>query len=124
MRGGMTRAERVAAALLCALLASCARSHPCGDEEICNYIDDDCDGVVDGPFRDEGGRYVHVEHCGACGVDCAEAFPSAEEVECVEDEGAMRCVVARCPPGTHLAFGVECVPDLPVACLPCEADED
>jgi hypothetical protein len=121
MRAGT---ERSLALLLLVLVSSCAKSHLCGSEETCNYVDDDCNGVVDDPFRDEAGRYFTVEHCGACGVDCALAFPSAEQVECVEDDGAMRCAIALCPVGTHLVDESFCAPDLPVACLPCESDAD
>ncbi len=38
--------------------------------ETCDYNDDDCDGQVDEGFRSGDGRYISVEHCGACGVDC------------------------------------------------------
>ncbi len=44
----------------------------CGvvSEEQCNGQDDDCDFGVDEDFRDAMGRYVHDQHCGACGQAC------------------------------------------------------
>jgi hypothetical protein len=125
MRAGTERALSLLLLFLTGLaLSSCAKSHLCGGEEICNYLDDDCDGVADDPFRDEEGRYFTIEHCGGCGVDCASAFPSAEQVECVEADGAMRCAIATCPSGTHLVDDSHCAMTLPVACLPCESDAD
>lgn len=116
--------DRALAVLLLALVASCAKSHPCGDEELCNYLDDDCNGLVDETFVDDEGRYFTVEHCGGCGVDCRAAFPTAEEVACVDDEGVMRCAAVRCPVGSRLEPDGSCAPELPVACLPCETDDD
>src|SRR5690606_11131128 len=115
MRSGI---ERALALLFVALLSSCAKSHLCGSEEVCNYRDDDCDGLVDETFRDDEGRYHTTPHCGGCGVDCALAFPSAEQVECIEDDGSMRCAIVLCPVGTHLVDEAYCAPALPVASLP------
>src|SRR5690606_11830608 len=84
----------------------------------------DCDGLVDETFRDDEGRYHSTEHCGGCGVDCALAFPTAEEVACVLAEDAMRCAISRCPLGTELVDESHCAPTLPVACLPCASDDD
>jgi hypothetical protein len=44
--------------------------------EVCNGVDDNCDGTVDGPFRDGEGRYVHRMHCGACHSPCVEPGPN------------------------------------------------
>ena len=47
--------------------------------ELCNYIDDDCDGTIDEDFVDGGGMYDSDRNCGACGIDCTliYAFPGA-----------------------------------------------
>ncbi|MCA9566307.1 MAG: putative metal-binding motif-containing protein, partial [Myxococcales bacterium] len=37
--------------------------------EICDYVDQDCDGNADDPFKVQG-RYTLEEHCGACDNDC------------------------------------------------------
>ncbi len=56
---------------------------PDSDDELeCDYIDDDCDGSVDEDFRTDG-VYGGVEHCGGCGVACAELWdggPAAFQV--------------------------------------------
>ncbi|MBN2671285.1 MAG: hypothetical protein JXX29_06415 [Deltaproteobacteria bacterium] len=42
-----------------------------GFSEVCDAVDNDCNGIVDDPFVDENGNYnVDEHHCGACGVDC------------------------------------------------------
>jgi hypothetical protein len=107
------------------LVASgCYDSHLCGTEEMCNYDDDDCDDLVDEVFVDADGVYFTPEHCGGCGVSCAEVFPTAAETACVVEEGVAGCRIVSCPVGFHLAGEGACVPDVPVLCLPCNTDED
>jgi hypothetical protein len=118
------RAVRAGGALLAvAILGGCYRDGG-GTEEACNGRDDDMDGVVDGPFVDGDGVYFTVEHCGGCGIDCAEVFPTAAAVECRVEGTAARCRIAACPDGTHLVGESFCAADQPVPCLPCEDDAD
>lgn len=42
--------------------------------EICDYLDNDCNGVVDGPFRSAEGIYNTVAHCAACNRNCANLW--------------------------------------------------
>ncbi len=109
-----------------ALLAGCYEHHLCGEPESCDYADNDCDDLVDEDFVDEAGVYVTAEHCGGCGVACADVFPTALETECAVDaeEGFAFCRIVSCPEGFHLAGDGACVPDVPVACLPCTEDGD
>lgn len=45
---------------------------PCaGSQEICDGLDNDCNGKTDDPFVNANGFYsVDVRNCGSCGVDC------------------------------------------------------
>lgn len=111
--------------LAASLAGGCWRSHLCGSEERCNLLDDDCDGVIDEGYADEDGAYRGVDACGGCGIVCAEVFPTAAEVACVDDrELGPVCRIVRCAPGFHLAGEGACVADVPALCLPCNADED
>jgi len=112
-------------ALASLALAGCYDQHVCGTEEQCNLFDDDCDGLVDEGFVDDAGRYATVEHCGTCGIACAAVFPTAAEVACDPTPPAgPRCALVSCPAGFHPAGAGACAPDVPVLCLPCEADDD
>jgi hypothetical protein len=49
------------------------------NDEVCNYDDDDCDGLVDEGFRDPQGIYSQPAHCGGCGVDCDNRWPGGPQ---------------------------------------------
>jgi hypothetical protein len=104
--------------------AGCYKSTPCGQPETCNYLDDDCDDLVDEDFKDELGRYSTVDHCGGCGVRCSDVFPTALETECADRDGGFACRIVRCPDGTHRAGTGACVPEVSSLCLPCVVDDD
>ncbi len=90
--------------------------------EICNYQDDNCDGVVDGPFRDENGVYHTREHCGLCGYGCDDAVMYAVETACVVEDGAALCKPVECITGYEVPEANDrvCVPGADtIDCQPC-----
>ncbi len=116
--------ERLVFGLLVVAGAACYEHHLCGEPETCNFADDDCDRRVDEDFVDDEGVYFTAEHCGSCGVACAEVFPTAAETACEVEGGVARCVLVACPAGWHRAGEGACAPDVPALCLPCTDDED
>jgi len=76
-------------------------------EEMCDYLDNDCDGVVDSGFVDETGRYVTDEHCGSCGNDCTLLDFGGQPGVCNNYVNPPRCSV-QCPPN----------------CFDCDGDPD
>jgi len=102
---------------------------PVAGPEVCDRVDNDCDGETDEGFRDAAtGRYDTYEHCGQCNVSCEGAIAFAAETECVPDDGdGARCVVVACQPGYFVPpdFDDICVRVGPVAnCTPCAEDDD
>ena len=90
--------------------------------EVCDEVDNDCDGLLDEGFRDDRGAYIlDIQHCGECGVDCTESEVPEGDLICGGDPFAPSCVLL-CPdtedglmPGDRLdadrdiATGCECV---------------
>jgi hypothetical protein len=64
--------------------------------EACNYVDDNCDGTIDGPFVDASGRYVALAHCGACGFDCNARWPGGPGLYNVTPVCEASGATARC----------------------------
>jgi hypothetical protein len=94
--------------------------------EVCNYLDDDCDGAIDETFRSGAsgdGLYVHPQHCGACNASCAGRIPNATAT-CSGASGVARCVVAECAPGFYPVSDQSCAPVGDDICRPCEDDGD
>ena len=90
--------------------------------EVCDFLDNDCDGTADDPFRLGGnGPYVDDAHCGTCGVSCAGAIPNAA-AHCVQSAGFPRCEVASCDPGYFAAGPLTCLPAQDTTCQPCQSD--
>ncbi len=104
--------------------AGCSASHECAKPEVCNGRDDDCDGRNDEDFLDARGRYVQDEHCGGCGVSCAEVFPTAVGTRCDPAPEQPVCRLLTCPAGSHPVGDGACASDVTVQCLPCEDDAD
>ncbi|MBN2573955.1 MAG: SUMF1/EgtB/PvdO family nonheme iron enzyme [Deltaproteobacteria bacterium] len=74
-----------------------------GTVELCNGIDDDCDGVIDNGFD----LSTDSRNCGACGIVCSAPTATAA---CLGGQ----CVIASCTPGYfdtdgNPANGCECM---------------
>ncbi|MDD9932483.1 MAG: MopE-related protein, partial [Myxococcales bacterium] len=83
---------------LCAGLAQCrqGRLSSCMlPNEVCDGLDDDCDGTIDEGFVGELGTYSEdARNCGACGADCTA--DTEVELTCGGDPFAPSCVTL-CP---------------------------
>jgi hypothetical protein len=65
--------------------------------DVCDEVDNDCNGVVDDPFRDARGAYIlDLRNCGECGVDCTLSRIPEGDLVCGGDPFAPSCVL-RCP---------------------------
>lgn len=109
----------VACVLIAPWLTACVRSNPCGGVEACDRADNDCDGRIDEDFKDNLGRYAQPNHCGGCGVTCADVFPTASLTECVAAGETATCSIVNCPEGTILAGGACLAPEA-LPCGPCD----
>lgn len=91
--------------------------------ETCNFEDDDCDGVVDGPFK-TGDVYTAFEHCGTCNRSCGIGFPNAAQTSCQVSQGVAQCVVVSCEDGYIKQNDFQCIPDVVNLCEACSANTD
>jgi hypothetical protein len=92
--------------------------------EVCNGLDDDCDGNIDQSFMQDG-KYLHVSNCGACGYDCALLIPNSSKVACQLIANSPTCVATECDPGFFpYAGGTVCLALPDNLCHPCSADDD
>lgn len=93
-------------------------------DEVCNGLDDDSDTRVDESFRDDAGRYLSVNHCGACDRACPAAMDRELRTDCVLVDGVPVCGATACAPGFAVSRTASCVPAFDFLCLPCAAEED
>jgi len=92
--------------------------------EQCNGLDDDGDLRVDEDFRDQQGRYVRDEHCGACNHACSETLAHATVRACGLIAELPVCVAAQCAAGYAVSLSGRCVALGDRLCMPCDGDSD
>ncbi len=91
-------------------------------EDVCNYVDDDCDGTVDEDFT-VGGKYASTEHCGTCSTDCSGLIPHGA-AKCDPSYLIPKCVVDQCDDGYYPVNPFTCQPEPDTTCEPCVTDAD
>lgn len=100
-------------------------SGPYPSTEVCDGVDNNCDGNTDESFTDASGQYTTDTNCGACGFDCTGKILHGVG-ECVGPPNAPSptCRVKECDPGFVLLGEFQCgvAPDL--SCLPCVTNAD
>jgi hypothetical protein len=94
---------------------------PSPEPEVCNGLDDNCDGQVDEDFK-VNGKYGTLEHCGACGVSCIGLVEGATEMRCNTDLPKPACEVVSCEPGFWKASSLSCQPFPDTLCQRCSSD--
>lgn len=95
--------------------------------ELCNYLDDDCDGVPDDGFRAESGLYLDDDNCGVCGNSCDGKIPFATATACAEVDGKAVCIATGCEAGYFIPIETKqaCVPrGGGFLCSSCFGDEN
>ncbi|TNF34554.1 MAG: hypothetical protein EP329_07090, partial [Deltaproteobacteria bacterium] len=82
--------------------------------EVCDGIDNDCNGVIDDGFRDGDARYVTLEHCGSCAISCLALTPANAQPVCQTDTAVPTCGYACTGDAVDVNGladdGCECVP--------------
>jgi hypothetical protein len=87
--------------------------------EVCDEVDNDCDGLLDEGYRDRRGAYsVDIRNCGECGVDCTVDVIPEGDLVCGGDPFAPSCVL-DCPDvrdGIHVGDRVDADRDISTGC--------
>jgi len=99
----------------------CQAPEPAVEE--CDYLDNDCDEVVDEGFVNDEGKYADYFHCGSCSVSCAMGFPNAT-AKCDASKAVPKCIVDSCDSGYYKLNDYQCIPNTASLCEPCTTNEN
>ena len=91
-------------------------------EEVCDFLDNDCDGDADEDFKGASGKYDTAEHCGTCGKECGATIANATTEICDGSKVVPLCVATECAPGYFLQSELQCVQIPAISCSPCLDD--
>ncbi|HOH76499.1 MAG TPA: MopE-related protein, partial [Myxococcota bacterium] len=90
--------------------------------EVCNAIDDNCNGETDEDFKLAGtNKYNNYDHCGACNVSCAGLVQNAV-MKCDATGPQPVCLVDYCNEGWWKASDLSCQRFPESQCLACSSD--
>jgi hypothetical protein len=70
---------------------TCSITPGASSPEVCDGLDNDCDGSVDEDFKNAGGVYDTLTTCGSCLVDCTKLTPSNATESCVVSGSTASC---------------------------------
>lgn len=74
--------------------------------EDCNYMDDDCDGVVDNGYCDGSGKYITDNACGNCYTDCQSIYDLPNAYGVCDNSGPVPVCIMQCDPGYYDRDGI------------------
>jgi hypothetical protein len=92
--------------------------------EVCNGLDDNCNGSIDEDFVDDNGLYLTADNCGTCGNSCQAKYEGAAEVDCQMVGSNPKCIIVACEPGYYLFNELSCLDEDSFLCQPCKTDND
>ncbi|MBL8786974.1 MAG: hypothetical protein JNJ59_18865 [Deltaproteobacteria bacterium] len=88
-------------------------------DEICDFVDNDCDNEVDEGFKDASGVYASDDNCGYCGNTCDGSIANAV-ARCDAGLSPPECVVDTCLPGYFQIGGRFCAEVPAKLCNACD----
>ena len=91
--------------------------------EACDYVDNDCDELVDEDFVVDG-KYGVLNHCGSCNKDCEGALPNADSTVCDTAGPNALCKISECAEGYFPLNQFQCIEPPDVQCNDCNSDDD